>query len=97
MPKIKVKLSEATSSKDKVKGALINIATKISYSNSTAGVHAQREMVSSSESYKTTRARMKTALTRDTGRIEELAVEFLEIDEAASKKSSANVGKHSKT
>jgi type VII secretion effector (TIGR04197 family) len=96
MPKIKVKLSEATSNKKNIQGAVSSFATNINYSNSTFGIHAKDEAVSISEQFKSSREKLKVALKRDADKIESLTVDFLEIDKTASNKSSTSVGKHSK-
>lgn len=96
MPNIKVKLSEATSSKKNIQGTLSSFATNINYSNSTTGVYAQDRMVLLSTNYKTIRTELNIAIKRDTDRIEKLSIDFLDIDNAASKKSTSSIGKHSK-
>jgi len=96
MGKLKVDLTQATGNKKRIQGKMMYINTQINYSNDTEGLSAQEEMVIISEDFKTTRETIKTALTRDTNRIEQLAVEFLDIDKKAKSKEETSVGKHLK-
>lgn len=96
MAKIKVDLVEATSSKSGIEKALKNFSTNVNYSNSTAGVYAQDDMVSLSEEFKSTRESIKTSLKRDTEKIEKLTINFIDIDKEATNKSINSMGNHSK-
>lgn len=94
MPKIKVKLSEATGSKKNIQGALSSFATSISFSSNTTVV-AQEEARNICSDFKNNREKFKSALIRDANRIEKLTIEFLEIDQTTSKKGSTSRGNHS--